>query len=327
MLETRNTIFLPICSMGAVFKSDWLPTKVDDAVLANYVKAGCLDPQDVIGWRTGLGEDLPNPKEGEIVVFVEHLERGFKPPGSKFLRDALNFMNVRLQDLGPNSISNLSQFQVLCEAYLRIEPSVPLFWYFFHLNRQTEFHNGPSLELGGVNVQRRRDSPFPALTMPSHPKGWGESWFYCKETSPAGENKLQGYRPSRLPVNFKLPDKLTEEEESEFVPILSELRSLTNNGLTGVDLIRCWVEWRILPLSRRDGLMCEFDGTLDHPQCYFHTALTEKDIVAIIRKLTGEPAAKCGQIGLKPFCKINPAPKVTKANSPSTFISSGLLSS
>ncbi|KAI5012274.1 hypothetical protein ZWY2020_024408 [Hordeum vulgare] len=145
--------------------------------------------------------------------------------------------------------------------------------------------------------------------MPSHPKGWGESWFYCQETSPAGENKLLGYRPTRLPINFKLLDKLTEEEESEFIPILSELRSLTNNGLTGVDLIRCWVEWRILPLSRRDGLMCEFDGTLDHPQCYFHTALTEKDIVAIIKKLTGEPAGKCGQIGLKPFCKINPAPK------------------
>ncbi|KAI4981291.1 hypothetical protein ZWY2020_021776 [Hordeum vulgare] len=32
-------------------------------------------------------------------------------------------------------------------------------------------------------------------------------------------------------------------------------------------------------------------------------------IVSIIKKLTGEPLAKCGQIGLKPFCKINPAPK------------------
>ena len=56
--------------------------------------------------------------------------------------------------------------------------------------------------------------------------------------------------------------------------------------------------------------MCEFDGTLDHPQCYFRTTLTENDIVSIINKLTGEPLAKCGQIGLKPFCKINPAPKV-----------------
>ena len=163
-----------------------------------------------------------------------------------------------------------------------MEPSVPLFWYFFHLNRQTEFSNGPSLELGGVNVQRRRDSSFPSLAMPSHPKGWGESWFYCQETSPEGENKLLGYREECLPTNFKLPDKLTEEEESDFIPVLSELRSLTNNGLTGIDFIRCWVEWRILPLSRRDGLMCEFDGTLDHPQCYFRTTLTENDIVSII---------------------------------------------
>ncbi|KAI4995217.1 hypothetical protein ZWY2020_035120 [Hordeum vulgare] len=219
------------------------------------------------------------------------------------------FMNVRLQDLGPNSISNLCQFQVFCEAYLRMEPSVPLFWYFFHLNRQTEFHNGPSLELGGVNVQRRRDSPFPSLAMPSHPKGWGESWFYCQETSRVGENKLLGYREDRLPTNFKLPNKLTIEEESDFIPVLSELRSSTNNDLTGVDLIRCWVEWRILPLCHRDGLMCEFDDTLDHPQCYFRTAQTESDIVTIIKKLTGEPAGKCSQIGLKPFCKINPAPK------------------
>ena len=96
---------LLLCSMGTVFKSDWLPTKVNDTILADYVKTGNLDPQNVIGWCTGFGEDLPNPKEGEIVVFVEHLERGFKPPGSKFLRDALTFMNVRLQDLCPNSIS------------------------------------------------------------------------------------------------------------------------------------------------------------------------------------------------------------------------------
>ena len=144
--------------MGTVFKADWLPTKVDDAFLNDCVKMANLDPKEVIGWRSGLGEEIPNPKEGEIVVFAEHLERGFKPPGSKFLRDAMAFMNVRLQDLGPNSISNMCQFQVFCEAYLRMEPSVTLFCYFFHLNRQTEFSNGPSLELGGVNVQRRKDS-------------------------------------------------------------------------------------------------------------------------------------------------------------------------
>ena len=165
--------------MGAVFKADWLPTKVDDAFLKDCVKTGNIDLKEVIGWQSGLGDEIPNPAEGEIVVFADHLERGFKPPGTKFLRHAMFFMNVRLQDLGPNPISNMCQFQVFCKAYLQMEPWVTLFWYFFHLNRQTEFSNGPSLELGGVNVQRCRDSLFPSLAKPSHPKGWAESWFYC----------------------------------------------------------------------------------------------------------------------------------------------------
>ena len=111
-------------------------------------------------------------------------------------------------------------------------------------------------------------------------------------------------------MDFKLPEKLTEEEESEFIPIFSELRSLTNNGLIGIDLFRCWVEWNILPLSRRDGLMCEYDGSVDHPQCFHHKKLAERDIVGVIKKLTGESLEECAKIGLKAFCRSNPAPPV-----------------
>lgn len=109
-------VIFSFVAMGTVFKADWLPTKVDEAFLNDCVKMGNLDPKEVIGWRSGFGEEIPNPKEGEIVVFAEHLERGFKPPGSKFLRDAMTFMNIRLRDLGPNLIRNLCQFQVFCEA-------------------------------------------------------------------------------------------------------------------------------------------------------------------------------------------------------------------
>lgn len=28
----------------------------------------------------------------------------------------------------------------------------------------------------------------------SHPKGWKKTWFYCKNTAPANENPLLGYR-------------------------------------------------------------------------------------------------------------------------------------
>ena len=145
-----------------ITKCDWLPTKVDDATLEKYVEAGLLDSKEIIGWRTAPGELIPNPGPGEVVIFTDYLERGFKPPGSKFFRDALHFLNLHPQDLGPNSITNLCQFQVFCEVYLQKEPSIPLFWNFFHLNRQTEFSNGPNHELGGVNVHRSRERGFPA---------------------------------------------------------------------------------------------------------------------------------------------------------------------
>lgn len=96
--------------MGTISKCNWLPTKVNDAYLDNFVKTGNLDPKEVIGWRTTFGETIPQPAEGEVVVFADHLEQGFKPPGSKFFRDALHFFQLHPQDLGPNSISNLCQF-------------------------------------------------------------------------------------------------------------------------------------------------------------------------------------------------------------------------
>ncbi|KAI4990147.1 hypothetical protein ZWY2020_038510 [Hordeum vulgare] len=111
-------------------------------------------------------------------------------------------------------------------------------------------------------------------------------------------------------MDSKLPEKLTEEEELEFIPIFSELKSLTNNGLIGIDLFRCWVEWNILPLSRRDGLMYEYDGTVNHLQCFHHKRLSESEIVGIIKKLTGDPLEECAKIGLKAFCRSNPVPPV-----------------
>ena len=95
-----------------------------------------------------------------MVIFADHMSRGFAPPGSKFFRDVLNFFDLRPQDIGPNSVSNICNFQVFCEVYLGEEPSLLLFRELFYLNRQNECANGPSLELGGISIQRRRDCLF-----------------------------------------------------------------------------------------------------------------------------------------------------------------------
>lgn len=137
---------------------DWVASDATEEMLESYVAAGSLASKDVLKWRVPGEEVHPEPKEGEVIVFTSHLERGFSPPGSKFFQDILDFYHISPQDIGPNSVTNLCQFQVFCEAYLQVEPPVSLFREYFYLNRQTEAVDGPLFECGGVTIQRRRGS-------------------------------------------------------------------------------------------------------------------------------------------------------------------------
>ena len=121
--------------------------------------------------------------------------------------------------------------------YLQEEPNVELFREYFYLNRQNEFTNGPSLELGGISIQRRRDAIFPYARLPSHPKDWNQTWFYCKDTSPADENPLPGYCVQRLDPKHHLPEKLTAAEHAKPAPTIAKVKALLGNGLTGIDLV------------------------------------------------------------------------------------------
>ena len=238
------------------------------------------------------------------------MSRGFAPPGSKFFRDVLNFFDLRPQDIGPNSVSNICNFQVFCEVYLGEEPSLLLFRELFYLNRQNECANGPSLELGRISIQRRRDCLFPYAEPPSHPKDWNQTWFYCQDTSPADENPLPGFRALRLESNHPLPDKLSQAERQPLTPTINKIKALLGNGLNGIDLVQVWVAWRVIPLSRRPSLMCEYTGRKDDPLRHSPDDLPEDVIDDTTKSLLNESLADCGRVGLSPFCKTNPAPAV-----------------
>jgi hypothetical protein len=136
---------------------DWVASTVTEQSLNEYVDMGVLPAKNVIHWRVPGTEVKPQPTEGEVIVFADHLLREFSPPGSKFFCDVLHFYQLHPQDISPNSVSNICNFQVFCEVYLQEEPSIDLFREYYYLNRQTEMTDGPSLELGGISIQRRRD--------------------------------------------------------------------------------------------------------------------------------------------------------------------------
>ena len=83
------------------------------------------------------------------------------------------------------------------------------------------------------------------------------------------------------------------------------------NGLTGVDLVRCWVAWRILPLSRHSNLMCEYTGNVKDPQRHCQIELNYEDINDMTKTLLNESLEDYIKTGLNPFCTLNKPPVVS----------------
>ena len=72
--------------------------------LTDLATKGLLPPKGSNIWRAPGSEVEPHPKPNELVMFVEHVDRGFTPLGSTFFRDLMRRLGLRLHDIGPNSM-------------------------------------------------------------------------------------------------------------------------------------------------------------------------------------------------------------------------------
>ena len=169
---------------------NWEGSWIDEVVLESLATRGLLPPRDQCEWRAAGEEIIPDPQPGEVVIFAEHVERGFKPPGSLFFRSLMQRLGLRLDDIGPNSILQVSNFHVLCEDYLGVSPSIDFWLALFGCNSQREATDASFLQCGAISFQRRKGSIFPKLALAKKVKDWQRTFFYCKDTSPEGEIRL-----------------------------------------------------------------------------------------------------------------------------------------
>ena len=121
--------------------ADWGGSTVTAEQLKAHRLSGLI-PSNVHARAPG-DEIVPSPAKGEVVVFTEHLFRGFSPPGNLFFRQLLDLYQLRTHDLAPNSILTLSNFVTLCEDYLQIKPDLNLWLELFYCNPQPETSGGP----------------------------------------------------------------------------------------------------------------------------------------------------------------------------------------
>ena len=84
----------------------------------------------------------------ETVIFQSFYEKGFALPAGALFRGLLFFYGLEVTHLKPNSITQITIFILLCEAYLGIAPHFNLWRALYHLKWYPS--NAPHNVVGGT---------------------------------------------------------------------------------------------------------------------------------------------------------------------------------
>ena len=237
-----------------------IPAAIDEVKLQEMEDEGLLSQNQ---WQCARGHLLPAPENDERILFTTHVDRGLSFPPSEFFLEVLNYYQVQLHNLPPNSVLEICSFVALSEGYLRIKPNLTLFWYFFGTRKNT-ITPGVPYNTGTLSLVLRRGRFYPRVNASDSVKGWAGTFFYHKnETIPDSDRGLppfvDGPAPPQDSWDANPPrlsgDLLRAKRRIEFLE--------RKKGLTGIDLVHCWLERQIQPLQHRDRLMCQVTSAAD----------------------------------------------------------------
>jgi hypothetical protein len=110
-------------------RAGWEGSNVKPAEVTWLYKTKRIPPQ--VAFRLPAGEIEPDPKDGEVVVFVAHFARGLGLPASGFLRSFLDKYKLQPHHLLANAFTLLSSFVSFTEGYLGLRPNIEL-WALLH---------------------------------------------------------------------------------------------------------------------------------------------------------------------------------------------------
>ncbi|KAI4991153.1 hypothetical protein ZWY2020_039524 [Hordeum vulgare] len=288
-------------------QGDFLPSTVRETDVLELVEHGMVVNKS---WRLPEGEMEPVPKEGERVLLLRHVARGFSLPPHPFFRGIMNYFRVQLHHFPPNAIAHLSAFITLYECFIGCPPHWGLFKYVFSARSQTVKKLSQSddkthiLQLvGGLGFQKKTKSSYPSLQLSKSVRNWKSSWFYCQNI--ACPNALSGLPPFNLDRPGP-PRKLalSKGEKTQIQPLIDATDSRPK-GVTGMDLLETFLGQRIQPLQARDHAMWHYTGPSDttrsHPE-----DVSEQTVGAWVRSITGTCDNPVGARRMKAFRAQNP---------------------
>jgi hypothetical protein len=135
-----------------------------------------------MGWQTpGLAPklkhgvtSLANMRSGDFIFFTTYALAELVPPLSSFFLTLLEYYELQLQHLSPNSITLVAIFVHLYEMFVGVQPSVRLFMRFFIMKAVSQH---PSL-IDNYYFQCRAHghARYIVLISPSRWKRWRDDW-------------------------------------------------------------------------------------------------------------------------------------------------------
>jgi hypothetical protein len=261
----------------------WVQTKVGDKELSQAEKMGLLKNTPAESLAAGP-KIIPQPPPGFRVIFIAFLLRGLSLPPHSFLRGLLFAYGIQLHDLNPNTILHIACFITLCECFLGIEPHWALWRRIFVVRRPLPF------QTSGFGCSVRPDVEYFNLQTPENNPGWRTKWYYAKDHSSNGENfGLEEFQPFgilRPRVSWK--HDLSDEEMKIIEPLMEkiqQLRATPKKELSGIQLIRTFIERRIQPLAARAHCMWDYSDRRDSTRIS-QDELREVEIDECVRTVT-----------------------------------------
>ncbi|KAE8786203.1 hypothetical protein D1007_39987 [Hordeum vulgare] len=239
----------------ASLQGAWLGSDVDEELIDALHHHRLLPPASQVSVRLPGSEASPAPVAGEVVVFAEHLYRGFGLPASSFFVEWLQFFGLQSHHLAPNAILQLDAFVVLCEGFVGIEPRVDLWRSLFFFKQQSiameksevEKLKGsrPMTPCRAALVHHRLMSDFPQMPLQDSIKHWQKGFFYVRSTDPA-QDALNMPPFAIAPPTRQNWDAKTPKPHPEVALIRAHLDILRESGLLGRDLLATMVMFKTL---------------------------------------------------------------------------------
>jgi hypothetical protein len=203
--------------------------------------------RDMFIVRAGGDNNVPAPKENEVVIYRSFFKAGLRFPLSRFLVEVLKIYQIYLHQITPEAIIRMEIF-FLAVRRQGLEPSAKCFCSMHELVYETkamgkeQYHNN----FGCYRFIARPNASHPVPTFRKRwPGAWMEEWFYVKNDLKAREdNKEVIMRPIWSRFGLRRPkveiDDAAEACQKAFVTVCSFICTR--------DLVQEHIAFKVWPL-------------------------------------------------------------------------------